>query len=74
MVEFGWFNKEELPLDQMMEADGHFIPELMKGKQIRAEFTYTEDFKLEGYWSVDEIGRIKTETEELRQEVRVGMR
>jgi len=66
MSEFGWFAKDDLPLDEMLEADGHFIPELMEGKRIQAEFVYDNEFHLQKF-TIEELGR--DESEETEQEI-----
>jgi len=61
MSEFGWFNQEELPLKEMLEADSHFIPELMAGKRIQAEFVYDNEFHLRGF-TIQELEAERTES------------
>lgn len=49
MSEFAWFDSDDLPYDNMLEADSHFIPELLKGRSIQGEFIYTKDFELKEF-------------------------
>lgn len=54
MKEFKWFDINDLPVDEMQQADAHFIPELLAGKYIGAEFVYDENFNLLK-WELNEI-------------------
>lgn len=40
---------EKLPFEQMWEADQHWIPEVLKGKQIKAKFVYNEQQQHQRY-------------------------
>ncbi|MFH0715191.1 MAG: 8-oxo-dGTP diphosphatase [Candidatus Diapherotrites archaeon] len=40
---------EKIPFDQMWEADRHWIPEVLKGKQIKAKFVYNERQQLQTF-------------------------
>lgn len=37
-----WFEKEKIPYNQMWSADRMWIPEILKGKKIKAVFEYSE--------------------------------
>lgn len=44
-----WFSVNEIPFDQMWSADKIWIPEILKGKNIKAVFEYTEGDLLSTY-------------------------
>lgn len=54
MSEFFWFESSNLPFDEMLEADGHFIPEILRGRKIKAEFNYDLEFNLISY-EIDDL-------------------
>ena len=54
--ELKWFNKNELPLEEMLAADKEFIPLLLKGKKIKGEVRFTDEFKLL-FCNIEEISR-----------------
>ena len=47
-----WIDKNNIPLDEMREADQNFVPDLLAGKYINRRYNYDENFKLK---SVEEL-------------------
>jgi 8-oxo-dGTP pyrophosphatase MutT (NUDIX family) len=41
-----WVDKNNIPLDEMREADQNFVPDLLAGKYINRRYHYDENFKL----------------------------
>lgn len=41
-----WFQIDKIPLDQMWEADTHWLPKVLEGVKLKANFVYTSDQKL----------------------------
>jgi len=38
-----WFTLEEIPLEKMWADDAHWLPAVLAGRRIEAEFTFAED-------------------------------
>ncbi len=43
-----WFEISKLPLDKMWEADKHWMPIVLKGKNVKASFVYNEKNEIIG--------------------------
>ncbi len=41
-----WVDKDNVPLNEMREADQNFVPDLLAGKYINRRYHYDENFKL----------------------------
>ena len=41
-----WVDKDNVPLNEMREADQNFMPDLLAGKYINRRYHYDENFKL----------------------------
>jgi len=41
-----WFSESEIPYDSMWEDDRYWLPQLLAGKKIQAEFTLDGDNKV----------------------------
>lgn len=41
-----WYSFNELPLDEMWSADRKWLPEILKGKKLKAQFIYFKDEKV----------------------------
>ncbi len=41
MIKPTWYEKENLPLEEMMPADRHWLPIILGGRKITAEFHYS---------------------------------
>ena len=41
-----WVDKDNIPLNDMREADQNFVPDLLAGKYINRRYHYDENFKL----------------------------
>ena len=41
-----WVNKDEIPYDDMREADKDFLPEILDGKYVKRRYIYDEDFHI----------------------------
>lgn len=44
-----WFDRPDIPYDQMWPADRIWLPEVLKGKKIVGEFTLNEDTTVDTY-------------------------
>lgn len=44
-----WFEKTKIPYKQMWDDDAYWIPQVMEGKKVKAEFTFNKDNKTEKY-------------------------
>ena len=38
-----WFGVTEIPFEQMWQDGRHWLPRILAGERIRAEFTFKED-------------------------------
>ena len=47
-----WVDKDNVPLNEMREADQNFMPDLLAGKYINRRYHYDENFKLK---SIEEL-------------------
>jgi 8-oxo-dGTP pyrophosphatase MutT (NUDIX family) len=47
-----WVDKDNIPLNEMREADQNFMPDLLAGKYINRRYHYDENFKLK---SIEEL-------------------
>ncbi|MCM1322670.1 MAG: 8-oxo-dGTP diphosphatase [Acetobacter sp.] len=45
-VETFWQDMNNIPYDQMREADKDFIPDILAGKYVKRQYIYDENFKL----------------------------
>ena len=43
-VDAFWIDEDEIPYEQMREADRNFLPEIMAGKYVKRRFIYDDDF------------------------------
>ena len=41
-----WFNLNNIPYEQMFEDDKIWMPEVLKGNKLNAQFTFDKDFKI----------------------------
>lgn len=39
-----WIDEDEIPYNEMREADCNFLPEIIAGKYVKRRFIYDEDF------------------------------
>ena len=39
----GWFNPDEIPYQQMWESDSEWLPIILRGKKIKARYTYVHE-------------------------------
>lgn len=44
-----WFPKNKIPLTEMWDADTHWMPQVLSGKKLRANFIYNNDQQLETF-------------------------
>ena len=44
-----WVRKDTLPLEQMWGDASYWIPQILDGKKIEAEFIFDQDLKVKGY-------------------------
>jgi len=54
-VEPIWFPIDGIPFDRMWDDDRHWLPVVLAGKRIRAEFSFAEDNETVASWSLEEI-------------------
>ncbi len=50
-----WFPIDRIPFDRMWDDDRHWLPRVLSGKRIRAEFSFAEDNETVASWSLEEI-------------------
>ena len=50
-----WFPIDGIPFDRMWGDDRHWLPFVLAGKRIRAEFSFAEDNETVASWSLEEI-------------------
>lgn len=41
-----WFKVEEIPFDEMWDDDKHWLPHVLEGKKLKAEFHFDKDDKI----------------------------
>jgi mutator protein MutT len=51
-----WFNKSEVPYDEMWQDDKFWLPQVLNGKKLKGSFTFDEQDNLLSY-TVKEIAR-----------------
>ena len=44
-----WFNSQEVPFDKMWSDDKYWLPRVLKGEKVSAEFSFGEDESVTGY-------------------------
>jgi mutator protein MutT len=44
-----WFNEDEIPYDKMFPDDKYWLPLVLDGKKIAAEFHFDEDWNMKDY-------------------------
>lgn len=49
-----WFRKDSLPFDQMWQDDSFWLPKVLNGKKLKAEFIFDSEETFKDY-SIDEI-------------------
>jgi 8-oxo-dGTP diphosphatase len=49
-----WFRIEEIPYEQMWNDDRYWLPHVLSGKRIRAEFSFAKDNETVADWSIEE--------------------
>ena len=50
-----WFSIGEIPHDRMWDDDQYWLPLVLAGKRIRAEFTFAEDNETVAAWAIEQI-------------------
>lgn len=49
-----WFAMDEIPFQQMWQDDAHWLPLVLAGKQIEAEFTFANDNETVLSWRIED--------------------
>jgi 8-oxo-dGTP diphosphatase len=49
-----WFPIDAIPYDRMWNDDRYWLPRVLAGKRIRAEFSFAEDNETVASWSLEE--------------------
>jgi 8-oxo-dGTP diphosphatase len=49
-----WFPIERIPFDRMWDDDRYWLPSVLAGKRVRAEFSFAEDNETVASWSLEE--------------------
>jgi len=52
----GWFKVDEIPYEKMWDDDIYWLPLVLRGKRIRAKFTYQADNETVGQAEIAEMG------------------
>ena len=52
-----WLNEDEIPYEQMREADRDFLPDILSGKFVRRRYLYDENFHLQGIQDLSPTGK-----------------
>lgn len=50
-----WFKFSEIPYESMWNIDEMWLPKVLEGKKLRAEFVFSEDNERIEKWSIEEI-------------------
>ena len=50
-----WFPIDEIPFDRMWDDDRHWLPHVLAGRRIRAEFSFAEDNETVASWHLEEF-------------------
>lgn len=50
-----WFPIDEIPYDRMWDDDHYWLPLVLAGKRIRAEFSFAADNETVASWAIEEI-------------------
>ena len=51
------YDLKNIPYDRMWDTDKHWMPHILKGKKIRAEFYFEEDCNTTKHYEITEIER-----------------
>ncbi len=51
----GWFPIDGIPFDRMWDDDRHWLPRVLAGNRIRAEFSFAEDNETVSTWALEEF-------------------
>ncbi len=49
-----WFPIDSIPFDRMWDDDRYWLPHVLAGERIRAEFTFAEDNETVSGWAIEE--------------------
>lgn len=47
-----WFSFQEIPFEEMWQDDAYWLPIVLRGRAIQAEFTFAEDNETVASWSI----------------------
>jgi len=50
-----WFPIDGIPYDRMWDDDRYWLPHVLAGKRIRAEFSFAEDNETVADWTIEEL-------------------
>jgi 8-oxo-dGTP diphosphatase len=50
-----WFPRDKIPYEKMWDSDKHWLPMLLEGKKIKAEFIWKQDNKTVDAYKIKEI-------------------
>ena len=52
-VEAFWVDLDKIPYDQMRAADRDFVPDILKGKYVKRQYVYDENFSLKNIIEIE---------------------
>ena len=50
-----WFPIDGIPYDRMWDDDRYWLPHVLAGRRIRAEFSFAEDNETVSEWTIEEL-------------------
>jgi len=50
-----WYPIDEIPFDRMWDDDRFWLPHVLAGRRVRADFTFADDNETVTSWSLDEF-------------------
>ncbi|HLD05605.1 MAG TPA: 8-oxo-dGTP diphosphatase [Candidatus Nanoarchaeia archaeon] len=53
-----WFHHEKIPFDKMWQDDQHWLPRILNGKKLEAEFTFGGDNESIIKHQISEVGQL----------------
>jgi 8-oxo-dGTP pyrophosphatase MutT (NUDIX family) len=50
-----WFSLDEIPFEWMWDDDRYWLPRVLAGNRIHAEFSFAEDNETVAFWSIEDV-------------------